>query len=174
MLLLLLPYHPNRVNHCIRLWLGGLLFSICSRITLIIIFHGMPLACSFNPLDSYIWFELYGSPSDRDVTLIGSVCLFFFSFSIYIIHSSNLNYYTGYSSMVCHGSSRGLQFFKLAGTYPILTHPIHSLHAHLLSSLSLSIATSSVLLGMPYLNQIYFILVLLTWNSSNSGTNFGI
>ncbi|KAL5830667.1 hypothetical protein ACOSQ3_020135 [Xanthoceras sorbifolium] len=27
----------------------------------------------FNPLDSYIWFELYGSPSDRDVDLIGSV-----------------------------------------------------------------------------------------------------
>ncbi|KAL0388120.1 UNVERIFIED_CONTAM: hypothetical protein Sradi_2693800 [Sesamum radiatum] len=27
----------------------------------------------FNPLDSYIWFELYGSPSDRDVDLLGSV-----------------------------------------------------------------------------------------------------
>ncbi|CAL0302826.1 unnamed protein product [Lupinus luteus] len=27
----------------------------------------------FNPLDSYIWFELFGSPSDRDVNLIGSV-----------------------------------------------------------------------------------------------------
>ncbi|KAJ1442542.1 hypothetical protein SESBI_00908 [Sesbania bispinosa] len=27
----------------------------------------------FNPLDSYIWFELYGSPSDQDVNLIGSV-----------------------------------------------------------------------------------------------------
>nr|XP_016514471.1 PREDICTED: uncharacterized protein LOC107831234 [Nicotiana tabacum] len=27
----------------------------------------------FNPLDSYIWFELYGSPSDRDVNLLGSV-----------------------------------------------------------------------------------------------------
>ncbi|KAA3482615.1 Glycoside hydrolase, clan GH-D [Gossypium australe] len=27
----------------------------------------------FNPLDSYIWFELYGSPSDREVNLIGSV-----------------------------------------------------------------------------------------------------
>lgn len=27
----------------------------------------------FNPLDSYIWFELYGSPSDRDVDLVGSV-----------------------------------------------------------------------------------------------------
>ncbi|XP_062159906.1 uncharacterized protein LOC133867209 [Alnus glutinosa] len=27
----------------------------------------------FNPLDSFIWFELYGSPSDRDVDLIGSV-----------------------------------------------------------------------------------------------------
>ncbi|GMN52694.1 hypothetical protein TIFTF001_021820 [Ficus carica] len=27
----------------------------------------------FNPVDSYIWFELYGSPSDRDVDLIGSV-----------------------------------------------------------------------------------------------------
>ncbi|XP_021592367.1 uncharacterized protein LOC110600006 isoform X2 [Manihot esculenta] len=26
----------------------------------------------FNPTDSYIWFELYGSPSDRDVDLIGS------------------------------------------------------------------------------------------------------
>lgn len=27
----------------------------------------------FNPLDSYIWLELYGSPSDRDVDLLGSV-----------------------------------------------------------------------------------------------------
>ncbi|KAF8021789.1 hypothetical protein BT93_G2045 [Corymbia citriodora subsp. variegata] len=27
----------------------------------------------FNPGESYIWFELYGSPSDRDVDLIGSV-----------------------------------------------------------------------------------------------------
>ncbi|MBA0799023.1 hypothetical protein Gohar_009559 [Gossypium harknessii] len=27
----------------------------------------------FNPLDSYIWFELYGAPSDREVDLIGSV-----------------------------------------------------------------------------------------------------
>ncbi|XP_030459752.1 uncharacterized protein LOC115679860 [Syzygium oleosum] len=27
----------------------------------------------FNPAESYIWFELYGSPSDRDVDLIGSV-----------------------------------------------------------------------------------------------------
>nr|VDC84794.1 unnamed protein product [Brassica rapa] len=27
----------------------------------------------FNPVDSFIWFELYGSPSDRDVDLIGSV-----------------------------------------------------------------------------------------------------
>ncbi|XP_022725917.1 uncharacterized protein LOC111282190 [Durio zibethinus] len=27
----------------------------------------------FNPLDSYIWFELYGPPSDREVNLIGSV-----------------------------------------------------------------------------------------------------
>ncbi|KAM7276038.1 hypothetical protein ACFE04_017904 [Oxalis oulophora] len=26
----------------------------------------------FNPLDSYIWFELFGSPSDRDVDLLGS------------------------------------------------------------------------------------------------------
>ncbi|KAG1361236.1 hypothetical protein COCNU_09G006990 [Cocos nucifera] len=29
--------------------------------------------CSFNLLDSYIWFELYGAPSDRDVDLLGSV-----------------------------------------------------------------------------------------------------
>ncbi|URD92486.1 hypothetical protein MUK42_00054 [Musa troglodytarum] len=27
----------------------------------------------FNPLDSFIWFELYGAPSDRDVDLLGSV-----------------------------------------------------------------------------------------------------
>ncbi|KAK4425165.1 hypothetical protein Salat_1710400 [Sesamum alatum] len=27
----------------------------------------------FNPLGSYIWFELYGSPSDRDLDLLGSV-----------------------------------------------------------------------------------------------------
>ncbi|CAK8533826.1 unnamed protein product [Lathyrus sativus] len=27
----------------------------------------------FNPLDSFIWFELYGSPTDRDINLIGSV-----------------------------------------------------------------------------------------------------
>ncbi|XP_014517306.1 uncharacterized protein LOC106774780 [Vigna radiata var. radiata] len=28
---------------------------------------------NFNPTDSYIWFELYGPPSDRDVNLIGNV-----------------------------------------------------------------------------------------------------
>ncbi|XP_052207098.1 uncharacterized protein LOC127811364 isoform X2 [Diospyros lotus] len=27
----------------------------------------------YNPVDSYIWFELYGSPSDQDVDLLGSV-----------------------------------------------------------------------------------------------------
>ncbi|XP_042486288.1 uncharacterized protein LOC122066532 [Macadamia integrifolia] len=27
----------------------------------------------FNPIDSYVWFELYGSPSDRDVDFIGTV-----------------------------------------------------------------------------------------------------
>ncbi|XP_020276361.1 uncharacterized protein LOC109850710 isoform X2 [Asparagus officinalis] len=27
----------------------------------------------FNPIDSFIWFELYGAPSDRDVDLLGSV-----------------------------------------------------------------------------------------------------
>ncbi|KAF7809557.1 uncharacterized protein G2W53_036300 [Senna tora] len=27
----------------------------------------------FNPVDSYIWFELFGSPTDRDINLIGSV-----------------------------------------------------------------------------------------------------
>ncbi|WOK98382.1 hypothetical protein Cni_G07093 [Canna indica] len=27
----------------------------------------------FNPLDSFIWFEFYGAPSDRDVDLLGSV-----------------------------------------------------------------------------------------------------
>ncbi|PRQ41471.1 hypothetical protein RchiOBHm_Chr4g0447251 [Rosa chinensis] len=27
----------------------------------------------FNPLDSYIWFEFFGSPSDRDIDLFGSV-----------------------------------------------------------------------------------------------------
>ncbi|MED6143179.1 hypothetical protein PIB30_004269 [Stylosanthes scabra] len=27
----------------------------------------------FNPTDSHIWFELYGSPSDKDVNLLGSV-----------------------------------------------------------------------------------------------------
>ncbi|XP_068640723.1 uncharacterized protein [Aristolochia californica] len=30
-------------------------------------------AGSFNPFDSYIWFEHYGAPSDRKVDLIGSV-----------------------------------------------------------------------------------------------------
>jgi len=59
----------------------------------------------------------------------------------------SINYYTGYSSMVCHGSTWCLQFFKLAGTYPI-----HSLHAHY--HLSLSIATLSVLLDLPYLIEI--------------------
>ncbi|KAK9748689.1 hypothetical protein RND81_02G073800 [Saponaria officinalis] len=28
---------------------------------------------NFNPLDSYIWVELFGSPTDRDVDLLGSV-----------------------------------------------------------------------------------------------------
>ncbi|KAJ6983814.1 katanin p80 WD40 repeat-containing subunit B1 [Populus alba x Populus x berolinensis] len=27
----------------------------------------------FNPIDSYIWFEFYGSPSDQDVDIIGTV-----------------------------------------------------------------------------------------------------
>lgn len=27
----------------------------------------------FNPIDSYVWIELYASPSDQDVDLIGSV-----------------------------------------------------------------------------------------------------
>ncbi|KAK7316497.1 hypothetical protein VNO77_35566 [Canavalia gladiata] len=27
----------------------------------------------FNPVGSYIWFELFGPPSDRDVNLIGNV-----------------------------------------------------------------------------------------------------
>ncbi|TXG57448.1 hypothetical protein EZV62_018761 [Acer yangbiense] len=31
------------------------------------------LSVYFNPLDSFIWFELYGSPADRDVDLIGSI-----------------------------------------------------------------------------------------------------
>lgn len=76
-------------------------------------------ACSFNPLDSYIWFELYGSPSDRDVNLIGSVTLSFFN-TIYL-HSFIQSYsfihlnYAGHSSMVCHGSPWCLQFFKFAG-----------------------------------------------------------
>ena len=43
--------------HCLRIWYQ------CSCIDI----------CSFNPVDSFIWFELYGSPSDRDVDLIGSV-----------------------------------------------------------------------------------------------------
>nr|XP_007150866.1 hypothetical protein PHAVU_004G000700g [Phaseolus vulgaris]ESW22860.1 hypothetical protein PHAVU_004G000700g [Phaseolus vulgaris] len=28
---------------------------------------------NFNPIDSFIWFELFGPPSDRDVNLIGNV-----------------------------------------------------------------------------------------------------
>lgn len=38
-------------------------------------FFSFPIlvAASFNPIDSYIWFELYGSPSEQDVDLIGSV-----------------------------------------------------------------------------------------------------
>ncbi|CAN1185403.1 hypothetical protein LINPERPRIM_LOCUS39007 [Linum perenne] len=31
----------------------------------------------FNPIDSYIWFEFVGSPSDRDVALFGGVSPFF-------------------------------------------------------------------------------------------------
>jgi hypothetical protein len=30
---------------------------------------------SFNPLDSFIWLEFYGSPSDRDVDIVGSVSI---------------------------------------------------------------------------------------------------
>lgn len=40
---------------------------------LLIILFPSVLLHSFNPLDSYIWFELIGSPTDRDVDLIGSV-----------------------------------------------------------------------------------------------------
>lgn len=39
-------------------------------------------AYSFNPVDSYIWFELYGSPTDRDVDLIGSVSKWLFPSSV--------------------------------------------------------------------------------------------
>ncbi|GAB4851955.1 hypothetical protein Ancab_016145 [Ancistrocladus abbreviatus] len=34
--------------------------------------HNYPAWANFNPVDSYIWFELYSSPSDKDVNLIGS------------------------------------------------------------------------------------------------------
>lgn len=73
---------------------------------------------SFNPLDSYIWFELYGSPSDRDVNILGSVCLLFsslFSLSISSRFVALLvwqhKFYlvlllAGYPGMVCHGPFR--------------------------------------------------------------------
>lgn len=66
---------------------------------------------SFNPLDSYIWFELFGSPSDRDVNLIGNVSVFhlhflllIFIYKIFLFYSYTIEY-AGYSIMVCHGSS---------------------------------------------------------------------
>ena len=31
--------------------------------------------CSFDPTDNHIWLELYTPPSDKDVELLGSVCL---------------------------------------------------------------------------------------------------
>lgn len=43
--------------------------------------YSVYMMASFNPLDSYIWFELYGSPSDRDVDLLGSVRMFLFHYS---------------------------------------------------------------------------------------------
>jgi hypothetical protein len=39
--------------------------------------------CSFNPLNAFIWFELFGEPTDRDVDLLGGVklhCIFIFIF----------------------------------------------------------------------------------------------
>ncbi|XVF01696.1 hypothetical protein REPUB_Repub04eG0110800 [Reevesia pubescens] len=47
----------------------------------------------FNPLDSYIWFELYGSPSDREVNLIGSVIQSWYVMGrLGAFNSSNLQY----------------------------------------------------------------------------------
>ncbi|KAF9611195.1 hypothetical protein IFM89_027509 [Coptis chinensis] len=50
----------------------------------------------FNPTNSYIWFELYGSPTDRDVDLIGSVCRLLPTFLViqtYIIYCPLPYYY---------------------------------------------------------------------------------
>ncbi|CAL5417006.1 unnamed protein product [Camellia sinensis] len=47
----------------------------------------------FNPVDSYIWFELYGSPSDRDVDLLGSVIQSWYAMGrLGAFNSSNLQF----------------------------------------------------------------------------------
>lgn len=35
--------------------------------------HNYPTWANFNPTDSFIWFELYSAPSDRDLDILGSV-----------------------------------------------------------------------------------------------------
>ncbi|KAM3244855.1 hypothetical protein ACQJBY_056287 [Aegilops geniculata] len=45
----------------------------------------------FNPLNAFIWFELFGEPTDRDVDLLGGVkwhCIFFFGF--FLVESNHL------------------------------------------------------------------------------------
>ncbi|KAL6970750.1 hypothetical protein U1Q18_030441 [Sarracenia purpurea var. burkii] len=52
----------------------------------------------FNPIDSYIWFELYGSPSDRDVDLLGSVIQSWYVMGrLGAFNSSNLQVWSFYN-----------------------------------------------------------------------------
>jgi hypothetical protein len=55
--------------------------------------------CSFNPLNAFIWFELFGEPTDRDVDLLGGVklhCIFFLLLSLLISNCPVLT-----SSVLC-------------------------------------------------------------------------
>lgn len=41
--------------------------------------------CSFDFMDNYIWMEFYVFLIDKDIELIGSVCLLFFYFNIVML-----------------------------------------------------------------------------------------
>ncbi|GLT29206.1 hypothetical protein SLA2020_040870 [Shorea laevis] len=66
----------------------------------------------FNPLDSYIWFELYGSPSNQEVDLLGSVIQAWYVMGrLGAFNSSNLQ--LANSSMECNPLYDADQGFKV-------------------------------------------------------------
>ncbi|XP_027916130.1 uncharacterized protein LOC114175574 [Vigna unguiculata] len=81
---------------------------------------------SFNPTDSYIWFELYGPPSDRDVNLIGNVIQSWYVMGrLGAFNSSNLQITN--SSMEFHPLYDADKGFKVM---PSSFHDINDIESH--------------------------------------------